>query len=133
MRLRELGATFVRWDPRDEWVTVVAGDPKQWKAGGPTERVFKRVDYLVDVDRIAEADGVTFLCPVCFVANGGSVGTHSVCCWRPRVPQTVKPVPGRWEFQGTGIDDLTLVAGSSSVLLQGPCGAHFFVRNGAIA
>ncbi len=35
-------------------------------------------------------------------------------------------------MHGTGIADLTLVAGSSSVALQGGCKAHFFVRDGAI-
>jgi hypothetical protein len=84
------------------------------------------------VDSIAEADGVLFLCPKCFVENSGPVGTHSVLCWRPRVPQTEFPVPGRWEFEGTGLHDLTLVAGSSSVLLTGGCNAHFFVRQGEI-
>jgi hypothetical protein len=80
----------------------------------------------------AEADGVLFLCPKCFVTNNGPVGTHSVLCWRPHVPQTMSPKPGRWEFQGTGLEDLTLVAGSSSVLLLGGCCAHFFVRAGEI-
>lgn len=87
------------------------------------------------VDRIDDADGVEFLCPKCFEANSGRVGTHAVVCWRPRVPPDIAPKPGRWEFQGTSLDDLTLVAGSSSVLLPGDgggCGAHFFVRNGAI-
>lgn len=84
------------------------------------------------VDALAEADGVLFLCPKCFEANGGEVGTHSVICWRPRVPPDVCPRPGRWEFHGTGLGDLTLVAGSSSVLLQAGCAAHFCVRAGAI-
>lgn len=83
-------------------------------------------------DSFAEADGVHFLCPKCFEANRGPVGTHSVICWRPRVPADVSPKPGRWEFHGTSLDDLTLVAGSSSVLLLGGCAAHFFVRNGRI-
>ena len=84
------------------------------------------------VERIEDADGVEFLCPKCFKTNGGRIGTHAVICWRPRVPPEVDPKPGRWEFQGTSLDDLTLVAGSSSVLLHGGCGAHFFVRGGAI-
>lgn len=68
----------------------------------------------------ADADGILFLCPKCFLANGGRVGTHSVICWRPpRVPQTIHPIPGRWEFEGSGFDDLTLKAGSSSILLNG--------------
>jgi hypothetical protein len=82
---------------------------------------------------LADADGLMLLCPVCFRTNGGKVGTHAVICWQPHVPQTALPGPGRWNFQGTGIEDLTLVAGSSSVLLQGaPCQAHFYVRGGAI-
>jgi hypothetical protein len=78
------------------------------------------------------ADGIWFLCPKCFQANGGRVGTHQVACWRPRVPQTISPTPGRWEFQGTSLKDLSLVAGSSSILLTSGCQAHFFVTNGEI-
>lgn len=82
---------------------------------------------------LADADGVIFLCPVCFKNNGGPVGTHSIICWKPSVPLAQSPGPGRWNLIGTSIDDLTLQAGSSSVLLQGaPCRAHFFIRNGEI-
>lgn len=87
------------------------------------------------VSSIEDADGVWFLCPKCFAANGGAVGTHRVICWRPRVPAGVIPGPGRWELVGTSLDDLELVAGSSSILLPGEpggCGAHFWVRGGAI-
>lgn len=83
-------------------------------------------------DSVSEADGVLFVCPKCFAAQGRP-GSHSIICWRPRVPHEITPQPGRWEFEGTGYHDLTLVAGSSSVLLTGPgCGAHFFVRKGEI-
>jgi hypothetical protein len=94
----------------------------------------KRQDdlHFKRVDTIGEADGVSFLCPKCFAANRGSLGTHSVICWSPAVPQSTHPKPGRWELQGTGIDDITLVAGSSSVLLTAGCNAHFFVRGGQI-
>lgn len=105
MKLRELQATFQR----------IAG-PRLWQR----------------VDSLSEADGVLFLCPKCFAANGGPIGTHSVVCWRPHVPQTESPIPGRWQFEGSGLDDLTLVAGSSSVQLVGGCNAHFYVRGGAI-
>lgn len=84
-------------------------------------------------DDIGKADGVEFLCPVCFKANGGSVGTHAIICWAPHVPQTTSPTPGRWNLVGTGYHDLSLVAGSSSVLLHtAPCAAHFFVTDGEI-
>ena len=83
---------------------------------------------------MADADGIFFACPKCFKDNGGQrPGVHGVLCWRPHVPAEASPGPGRWEFQGTGFDDLTLVAGSSSVYLTGPgCGAHFFIRSGQI-
>ena len=95
--------------------------------------------HFHDVDSIAEADGIIFLCPKCFAHNGGSVGTHSVICWNPSVPQTTSPKPGRWNLVGTGYHDLSLVVGSSSVLLNGRCwegaggeGWHGFVTNGEV-
>jgi hypothetical protein len=81
---------------------------------------------------LAEADGILFRCPKCYAEKGGLKGVHSVICWRPRVTAEVSPGPGRWEFTGTGFDDLTLVARSSSVLLRGGCAAHFFIRAGKI-
>lgn len=86
---------------------------------------------------IADCDGLMFLCPVCFKKNSGPVGTHRVICWKPHVPQTRRPKPGRWNILGTSFGDLTLQAGSSSVLLTsvlltGGCKAHFFIRNGEI-
>ena len=87
-------------------------------------------EYLVKVDSIQEAQGVQFLCPKCWTANKGSVGTHSVICWNPTVPPEVNPKPGRWSLVGTGLSDLTRVAGSSSILLTAGCRWHGFLRNG---
>lgn len=86
------------------------------------------------VDSLAEADGVLFVCPKCLEERGSRPGVHSIICWDPSVPQTTSPKPGRWNLVGTGLADLSLVAGSSSVLLTSPdgCGAHFFVRDGEI-
>lgn len=84
------------------------------------------------VESIGEAEGIIFLCPLCFRVNNGPIGTHSVICWTPRVPLTVTPGPGRWEMLGTGYHDLTLRAGSSSVQLLGGCNAHFFITNGEV-
>lgn len=87
-------------------------------------------------DDIATAQGVDFLCPKCFVANGGEEGTHRVICWsRSRgVPDDVTPGPGRWALDGTGVHDLTLNAdppsGARSVQLNGGCAWHGFVTNG---
>ena len=89
------------------------------------------------VDTIEQAAGVRFLCPKCFLANGGSVGTHGVICWGPAVSQDFQPTPGRWELNGTGFGDLTLTGAgerSNSVQLtnEGGCKAHFHVTNGKI-
>lgn len=87
-----------------------------------------------NVDTLAEANGIFFVCPKCFAANDNSrIGVHGIICWDPSVPQTVSPTPGRWAMSGTGYEDLTLTAGSSSILLTGPgCGAHFFIQRGEI-
>lgn len=109
MRLRDLEAEFLHW----------SGD-----------RSFSRVDTL------AEADGIIFVCPKCYAELGRRAGAHSVICWfRGRVPDNVTPGPGRWTPSGTGLDDLTFVAGEPpmavSVLLTGPgCGWHGFVIGG---
>lgn len=86
-------------------------------------------------ESIEDAQGVLFLCPECFATNGGPVGTHSVLCWflGRGVPDSESPGPGRWEPVGTGLHDLTLRNGSSSIHLTGPgCGWHGFVRNGQV-
>ena len=93
---------------------------------------FHSESSYAQIDDIKQADGLLFLCPVCFEKNKGSVGTHSIICWQPHIPLDVSPKPGRWSFHGTGYDDLELKAGSSSILLNGGCNAHFFIRNGEI-
>ena len=86
------------------------------------------------VDDVSIAQGIMFLCPKCFVTNKGPVGTHSVLCWFAGrgVSDQETPGPGRWHPVGTGYDDLSLVAGSSSVRLVGGCNAHFHVTGGSI-
>jgi hypothetical protein len=89
--------------------------------------------YYVHVDSLPEADGVEFLCPKCFAANNGNVGTHAVICWFVgKVGEHVKPAPGRWNPSGTGYGDLTFVPpGAFSVLLTAGCGWHGFVAKGS--
>ena len=87
-------------------------------------------DLINRVDSMAEAQGILFLCPVC---EGDGRRGHHIICWDPSVPQSVPPRPGRWSLVGTGVADLSLVAGSSSVHLNGAdCDAHFFITNGKI-
>jgi hypothetical protein len=137
--LRDLDARLIRLEVRVEtrrrvrpeiWETKkadglwVESDFYDWE--GPCE-------FIIDVDTVAEADGLRLLCPKCYDDPPvGPVGTHSVICWSPKIGQDHLPGPGRWDLVGTSLDDLTLIAGSSSVLLQGGCGAHFFVRQGHV-
>ena len=111
-KLRELEATFIRYELRDGRI------------------------YHVEVETLDEAQGVEFLCPKCFAANNGPVGTHVVICWsRSRgVPDDASPGPGRWKLCGTSLDDLTLNADppsvARSVQLNGGCGWHGFINSG---
>lgn len=59
---------------------------------------------------IQQAQGVMFLCPVCFLKNGGPIGTEHVLCWfKDRgIPPDALPGPGRWTATGTSFEDLTL-------------------------
>lgn len=135
----DLEARFIRHEVRIEQKRFVKPAVFAAKPSGPysdddIEERLGPVEYLPIVETLTEADGVWFLCPKCFAANGGSVGTHSVICWFVgKVSDDVEPKPGRWTPTGTGLLDLTFVpsAGRShSVLLTGGCTAHFFVTNG---
>lgn len=109
MRFLDLEPYFIRWED---------------------ERVYRCVETL------AEAQGVSFLCPKCFAENGGPRGTHQILCWsRSRgTPEAAQPGPGRWALVGTGLADLTLNADppgtARSVQLTGGCSWHGFITNG---
>lgn len=127
MRLRDLDAQFLgNWKPRLNGV-------------GPTYRGGVSID---------KAQGIMFQCPKCAEGKptGGNQhrrfvrGAHYVLCWfanprkASRVPDDAYPKPGRWNFEGTSIDDITFVGpGAASVLLTGGCGWHGFVKNGDAA
>jgi hypothetical protein len=85
------------------------------------------------IDDINQAQGIFFLCPLCFRKNNGPIGTHGIICWFQNrgVPDEMNPKPGRWNLQGTGLNDLTFVPPKSvSVKLTSGCGWHGFIRNG---
>jgi len=96
--------------------------------------------YHVHVDSIDKAQGIMFLCPACFKANKGKVGTHRILCWSSSrgITEDVEPKPGRWRLDGTSTADLTLNAehpgGARSVLLtgKGGCEWHGFITNGLV-
>lgn len=115
MKLTELEPRFLRYEPRENGSV-----------------------YFVPVETIEEAQGVCFLCPLCFRKNSGPIGTHSVICWsRSRgVPDDASPAPGRWTLRGTGLADLTLDGDppgtARSVLLNGCCQWHGFITDGQV-
>ena len=138
----DLEARLVRHEVRVETRRFVKAEAIAAKPSGPyadddLEERTGPTAYIQDVDTLAEADGVWFLCPKCFAQNGGPVGTHAVICWFVgKVPDDTDPKPGRWTPTGAGLHDLTFVpsAGRShSVLLTSGCAAHFFVANGDAA
>lgn len=139
MRLTELKPCWYRYEPRLTEVQVLR-DGIDSLRGNFTDADFEtRVEpraVHIRVETIAEAQGVRFLCPKCFAANGGSVGTHGVLCWsRSRgVPDDARPGPGRWKLDGTSFEDLTLNADppswARSVALAGGCAWHGHVTNG---
>ena len=102
----------------------------------PTFLKWKDDSNFEEIGDISAADGIMFLCPACFRKNRGPVGTHAIICWEPNVPQTTEPKPGRWNLLGSGYGDLTLVNGSSSVLVRGEPGQpdhwHGHIRNGEV-
>lgn len=102
-------------------------DPEFLQYHDENGRIFHR-----HVQTIGEANGVEFACPKCFQINQGFIGTHHIICWDPTVPASARPGPGRWKLVGTGLHDLSLVAGSSSVLLTAGCMWHGFIENGNV-
>jgi hypothetical protein len=141
MRLHLLEGQFLRYEVRVCTWTQIKAAVFEVKKTGPysddeVEEVTGPRPHFVDVGTLAEADGVSFLCPKCFASNGGPVGTHTVVCWfEDKVPDDAHPGPGRWNPVGTSLDDLTFVPGkkSQSVLLTSGCAWHGFVTNGDAA
>jgi hypothetical protein len=132
MKLTQLNAYFVRY------VVGVAPDYHGRKLpDGTTQWGGFPVQEIHHVDTLAEAQGIWFLCPLCFTKNGGSVGTHSVDVTfegrgaaddQGSHDSTGKP--SRWSVSGTCMDDLCL---APSILLAGPgCGWHGFVGNSGV-
>lgn len=91
-----------------------------------------------DVETVAEADHVMFLCPLCFEKNGGAAGTHQVFVSLAGrdVPEEAGSIdssgkPSRWAATGATVDDLVL---TPSILLNAErgCGWHGFVGSSGV-
>lgn len=118
------------WVFRDE-----AGDKFMWRPK-PERYEFR------PVDTVAEADQVSFLCPLCFEKNGGPKGTHSVMVTfegrnvpDEAVSRDHTGKQSRWAVSGSSLDDLVL---TPSILLDASrepthgCHWHGFVGSSGI-
>jgi hypothetical protein len=139
LKLTDLQPRFVRYEVKVEEYEVCTrvGEPHDHGPSCLGKKIGPRV-YEPFVDSLADAQGVEFLCPLCFEKNGGPRGTHAVICWsRSRgIPEDAEPGPGRWKLDGTGFHDLTLNGdapgggGARSVQLLSGCKWHGFITNG---
>lgn len=93
---------------------------------------------MVPVEQLSEAQGIMFLCPLCFAKNGGPVGTHSVhVSFEGRnVPVEAgsnndQGQPSRWNIiGGNGLDDLQL---SPSIYTKtSPCQWHGYIGTAGV-
>ena len=138
MKLTEFEPQFFRYDVRVEDVTMVAPEfrarpSNEWRAaGGPTVIERKALTYLLEVESLAAAQGIRFLCPKCFRDNGGAVGTHGVnVAFKDRgVPHNAYTGLPRWNVSGSGYADLSI---TPSVLVVVGCGWHGYITNGEVS
>ena len=125
MRLADLDPKWLRWEDRFD------GDPRIKPEGGE----FGDPRHYVGISTVgtfAEAQGIGFLCPACYVKNGGAVGTHLV--WAGfhgrglkdhQASQSKSGGPSRWNVaSGSTFDDLTLTPSIDCACWHG------FITNG---
>jgi len=96
-------------------------------------------EYLHHVDSLAQAQGIQFLCPSCFVRNKGPIGTHliEVALAGRGVSDSQgshnrRGKPSRWTAVGSGYGDLTLTPSVLTDPAKPACdGWHGYITNGA--
>ena len=137
-RLPELEPQFIKYEEHmGVWHRAV-GDPLTWQERGtPSVEVHGLQQSMVFVNSLSESQGIIFLCPTCFIKNGRSnMGTHLVevsfkdhDVLDGQGTRNKKGLPVRWNVSGTNYSDLTT---DPSILLEGGCGWHGFIKNGEV-
>lgn len=130
--LAELDAHFVRYAKG----TAGKGHGRPLPGGGIKWGGFE-VNVIRRVKNFADAQGVWFLCPLCFAKNGGAVGTHSCeVTFEGRGAKDdegshgTNGQPTRWTASGTGLHDLVC---TPSILLTPPgCAWHGFIGSSGV-
>lgn len=131
--LRELEAEFIRYEKQ-----IADEDHGRTLPDGTKQYGGFEIDVLIPTE-FNQAQGIMFLCPLCFKNNGGPINTHSVhvsFANRGNIPLTAGSVndkgePSRWEIiGGSGLDDLQL---SPSIFTKlSPCQWHGFIGHAGV-
>lgn len=158
LSLRELRPRLHKTFSRVETWPVVDGDPATWRERGcPTKSHAGPRYYFEPTDSIIEADGLMFLCPLCYwrvrdkvldalhgttgditieTVEALGLGAHLV--WVSFANRGLADdagtrgasgTPSRWSVSGSSFDDIAL---NPSILVSHPCGWHGFIENGQI-
>lgn len=134
LRLVDLEPRFIRHEERGPVELDICD--ADYDTTRKTHKEMRMQEWAVPVETVAEANGIRFLCPLCFTANSGAAGTHGVqVTFAGRsVPDHLGShakdgSPSRWNVAGTTFVDLTL---TPSILLTGGCAWHGFVTNGDV-
>lgn len=84
--------------------------------------------YFHHIDDFNKATGMRFLCPKCFIENGGEIGTHQLIVWFAN-----HGAPQGWNVVGTGYNDISFVPpGLTSIQAVGGCAVHIQITNGEV-
>lgn len=132
--LQQLEAEFIRYEKS------IAGEGHgRPQPDGTMQWGGFEIDIQKVVDNLSEAQGINFLCPLCFAKNNGPVGTHTVSIsFENRGVKDGQGSygddgnPSRWNIVGgTGLNDLQL---SPSIHLPNPngCGWHGFIGHSGV-
>lgn len=115
------------WDRERRAYFTSDGD--EWCASGrPLVAKVGNRELTVNVDFLREAQGIRFLCPVCF--NVGRGGVHFVSI--PFADRAVDPdLHGRqWNVTGSGYANLSVIP---SYRIIGGCAWHGYITNGEVS
>ncbi len=134
MKLTELNPQFYRYDRRMTEVEMCIGDSQTWRERGcPTEKRTEPRDWRIPVETLIDAQCIMFICPKCFIPNGGAHYVEVTFADRGVLPgmgiHNSKGEDVRWKVSGTGYGDLTT---QPSILIEGGCQWHGFITKGEI-
>jgi len=133
MTLKELEAYFIRYEKR-----IAGSGHGRLMPDGSYQYGGFETWVLIPTELLSEAQGIMFLCPLCFKNNNGPIGTHSICIsFENRnvsdecVSRNSEGQPAKWDIiGGTGLNDLQL---SPSILINaGHCQWHGWIGSAGV-